>query len=191
MQFADNAGPDQSAHKRRLICAFVFPLTDSVDTVVYIDEQNMPRLDCTDAHAGLDLRCLQIFTRAFFVRCASYQLSLNGRQHAFGHVCPAKNLICVLAQSDQNLHFVHFRRSRMQSSFIQTAKTDQTTNEHADMSLCWAYMSEVMCSHVPSDYDMLVVETAKPKGTLEMFKLMRTFVFLLYNLLAFNHYQNA
>ena len=51
-------------------------------------------------------------------------------------------------------------------------------------------MSEVMCSHVPSDYDMLVVETAKPKGTLEMFKLMRTFVYSLYNLLAFNHYLN-
>ena len=28
------------------------PLTESVDTVVYADEQKMPRLDRTDAHAG-------------------------------------------------------------------------------------------------------------------------------------------
>ena len=30
-------------------------LTESVDTVVYVDEQKMPRPDCTDAHADLDL----------------------------------------------------------------------------------------------------------------------------------------
>ena len=31
------------------------PLTESGDSVVYVDEQKMPRLDCTDAHADLDL----------------------------------------------------------------------------------------------------------------------------------------
>ena len=36
-----------------LCCA----LTESVDTVVYVDKQKMPSLDCTDAHADLDLRC--------------------------------------------------------------------------------------------------------------------------------------
>ena len=35
------------------------PLTESVDTVVYVDEQKMPRLDCKDAHADLDLHCPQ------------------------------------------------------------------------------------------------------------------------------------
>ena len=33
------------------------PLTESVATVVYVDEQKMPTLNCTDAHADLDLRC--------------------------------------------------------------------------------------------------------------------------------------
>ena len=31
------------------------PLTKSVDTVVYVDKQKMPRLDCTDVQADLDL----------------------------------------------------------------------------------------------------------------------------------------
>ena len=39
MQFADNAGPDQPVHSR--------PLTESVDTVEYVDEQRMYRSDCT------------------------------------------------------------------------------------------------------------------------------------------------
>ena len=34
----DNAGPDQPAHKRRLIWAFIDHFTESVDTVVYADE---------------------------------------------------------------------------------------------------------------------------------------------------------
>ena len=51
MQLADNAGPNQG-----LRC----PLTESVDTVVYVDEQKMLRLDCIDAHADLDLLCPQI-----------------------------------------------------------------------------------------------------------------------------------
>ena len=33
------------------------PLTESMNTVVYVDRQKMPRLDCSDAHADLDLRC--------------------------------------------------------------------------------------------------------------------------------------
>ena len=36
------------------------PLIESVDIVVYVDEQKMPRLDCTDAHTDLDLCCPQI-----------------------------------------------------------------------------------------------------------------------------------
>ena len=32
------------------------PLTESVDTVVYVNEQRISRSDCTDAHADLD-RC--------------------------------------------------------------------------------------------------------------------------------------
>ena len=54
MLFADNAGPDQPAHTDLgLRC----PLTESMATVVYVDEQKMPRSDCTDAHSHLDLRC--------------------------------------------------------------------------------------------------------------------------------------
>ena len=45
------------------------PLSESVDTVVYVDEQKMPRLDCTDAHADLlSANCI----RALSVRKASY-----------------------------------------------------------------------------------------------------------------------
>ena len=54
MQFADNAGPDQPAHLCRLIWTFIVRL---VDTVVYVDEQRMARLDCRDAHADPDLCC--------------------------------------------------------------------------------------------------------------------------------------
>ena len=56
MQFADSAGPDP--------CAFVqtdqglyCPLTESLNIVVYVDEQRMSRSDCTGAHAHLDCRC--------------------------------------------------------------------------------------------------------------------------------------
>ena len=59
MHFTDNAGPDQPAHKRRLIRAFVV-LTESVDIVVYVNEQRMPRLAHTDGHADLNLHCPQI-----------------------------------------------------------------------------------------------------------------------------------
>ena len=47
MQTSYNADPDQPV------------LTESVDTVVYVDGQKMPRLDSTDAHADLDLSCPQ------------------------------------------------------------------------------------------------------------------------------------
>ena len=36
------------------------PHTESMDTVVYVDEQRMIRSDFTDADADLDLRCPQI-----------------------------------------------------------------------------------------------------------------------------------
>ena len=51
MQFVDNAGPDQV--DQGLHC----PLTQSMDGVVYVNEQRMLRSDCMDAHVGLDLCC--------------------------------------------------------------------------------------------------------------------------------------
>ena len=49
--------------RTRAACAFAqaglvlrCPLTESMDTVVYVDEQRMSRSDCMDAHAELDLR---------------------------------------------------------------------------------------------------------------------------------------
>ena len=48
MQYADNAQADQG-----LLC----PLTESIDTVGYVDEQRMSRLDCTNAYHHLDFRC--------------------------------------------------------------------------------------------------------------------------------------
>ena len=61
MLFADNAGPDQPAHLlTQADLGLRCPLTESMDTVVYVDEQRMIRSDCTDAHADLDLRCPQI-----------------------------------------------------------------------------------------------------------------------------------
>ena len=49
-----------------------WPLTESVGTVDYVEEQKMPRLDCTDAHADLDLRCPQIARKPF--SCVSHQI---------------------------------------------------------------------------------------------------------------------
>ena len=43
MQFADNSGPDLRCADLGLRC----PLTESIDTVVYVDEQKMPASDCT------------------------------------------------------------------------------------------------------------------------------------------------
>ena len=49
------------------ICAFVqadlglhFQLTESMDTVVYVDKQRVSRPDCMDVHAHLNLRCLHM-----------------------------------------------------------------------------------------------------------------------------------
>ena len=39
---------------------FRCPLTESMDTVIYIDEQRMPTSDCTYSHADLDLRYLHM-----------------------------------------------------------------------------------------------------------------------------------
>ena len=41
LQLSDNADPDELAHQRQQIGAF-----ESVNTVVYVDEQKMPRSDC-------------------------------------------------------------------------------------------------------------------------------------------------
>ena len=48
MLFADNVGPDQPAQAQAdqgLRC----PDTESVDTEIYVDEEKVPRIDCTDA----------------------------------------------------------------------------------------------------------------------------------------------
>ena len=60
MQFADNAGPDQPARMQALI-----NLTESMDTVVYFDEQRMLRSECSDAHTDLDLRYPHIASESF------------------------------------------------------------------------------------------------------------------------------
>ena len=36
------------------------PLTESMDTVVYVDQQRMPKTDCMDALAHPDLRCSHV-----------------------------------------------------------------------------------------------------------------------------------
>ena len=48
----DNAGPDRPAQAYLGLCC---TLTESVETAEHVDEQEMPRLDCMDAHADLDL----------------------------------------------------------------------------------------------------------------------------------------
>ena len=67
MQFANNAGPDN------LHCL----LTESMDIVVYVNKQRMPRSDCTDAQAHLDLRCSHMAYRFFshLVHHVAYQIA--------------------------------------------------------------------------------------------------------------------
>ena len=62
MPFAENEGLDQPAQADRGLCC---SLTESVDTVRYIDEQKMPRTDCTDVHADLYIRCPQKYKGPF------------------------------------------------------------------------------------------------------------------------------
>ena len=59
MKFAVNAGPDQPMHAQVALVLHC-PLTESVDTIVYVDEQKMPRVVCTDVQADLQLCCPQI-----------------------------------------------------------------------------------------------------------------------------------
>ena len=46
------------------------PLTESMDTVVYVDEQRMHRSDCMVAHADLEFRCSLITYEPLFSRYA-------------------------------------------------------------------------------------------------------------------------
>ena len=41
------------------------PLTDLMDTVVYVDEHGMPRSDVTNAHAHLDICCSHMTKEPF------------------------------------------------------------------------------------------------------------------------------
>ena len=56
MQFADKTVFAFVQAELGLCCS----LTESVDTVVYVNKQKMSKLDCTDAHVHLDLPCPQI-----------------------------------------------------------------------------------------------------------------------------------
>ena len=60
-QFAGNEGPDQPARM----------LTESMDTVVHVDEQRMSRSDCMDAHAHQGLCCWHIHKSFLYPRCLS------------------------------------------------------------------------------------------------------------------------
>ena len=70
MQFADNVGPDQPAHKRRLIRTFIVRLQNSMNTVVYVDEE------CSDKTAQMRILIwiyiVRKFYKGLFVRCASH-----------------------------------------------------------------------------------------------------------------------
>ena len=57
MIFADNACPAQNAQAD---LGFRCLLTESMDTVVYVDEQRMSRSDCTDAHAHPVFPCSHV-----------------------------------------------------------------------------------------------------------------------------------
>ena len=70
MHFANNAGPDQG-----LRC----PLTESMDFVINLDDQRMPRSDCTDLQAHLDLRFvygIRVFSPTFCIMCKGHVLTL-------------------------------------------------------------------------------------------------------------------
>ena len=55
--------------------------TESLDTVVYVNGQKMPRLDCIDVHADLDLCCPQ--KGPFFLHCASHKMNRNMNKCVF------------------------------------------------------------------------------------------------------------
>ena len=50
-----------------------FPLRESMDTVVYIDEQRMPRSDCTDVHYGPIQHSTEIYTGPLSARQGSWR----------------------------------------------------------------------------------------------------------------------
>ena len=69
MQFANNAGPDQPAHLRRLVWAFVVRLQNQ-----WILQYMWTNRECPDQTAlvrTLALRCSHYGIRSFFPRCAS------------------------------------------------------------------------------------------------------------------------
>ena len=47
-----------------------------MDTVVSVNEQKMPKLDCTDAHSDLDLGCPQMNTDGLQVSLDSVKIIL-------------------------------------------------------------------------------------------------------------------
>ena len=53
-----------------------------------------------------------------------WQLSLHVRKSTFGHVAQRRfRSACAFAQSDQNLHWAHFRYPRMKSFIMSTTET--------------------------------------------------------------------
>ena len=69
------------------------------------------------------------------------------------HVRPAKIQISEYAQSDQILHWAHFRHARMQSCFMRRTKTlFSCAIAQADLNLRWMHMSESTFSDVAVQY---------------------------------------
>ena len=60
MQFCGQRRPRSACANAQAELGLHCPLTELMNTVVYVDEQRMLRSDCTDAHVDLDLRCSQI-----------------------------------------------------------------------------------------------------------------------------------
>ena len=60
----DNAGPDRPAQAYLGLCCTL------TETAEHVDEQKMPRLDCIEAHADLDL--VQNAYKGRFLPCTSY-----------------------------------------------------------------------------------------------------------------------
>ena len=54
-----------------------------MNTVVYIDEQRMPRSYCRNAHSDPDIHCSHIKSEPFIPRCISYVLQFQAYAQTF------------------------------------------------------------------------------------------------------------
>ena len=74
------------------------PLTESVDTVVYVDKQRLSRSDCMDAHTPLDLCCSHM---AFF-----FQLVHHMAYFLLPYKLHIRHIFFSLKNSDIILFFI-------------------------------------------------------------------------------------